>query len=350
MNAIADHFKEQAAFCELFGSPFTARLLERMGADLLAGGPLADLVGAWPTSPRADVLSLRLAGALHHAALSGRDGLLAAAYPAARPDWDMDQVWPAARAYLKREMAQVRAFIQSPPQTNETRRAIALLPGFLELAARFGLPLDLYEIGASAGLNLNWDRFAYRTQDWSWGAGEVVIDTQWSGRPPRLDASLQVRARAACDINPLNVRDAGERLQLRSYIWADQVDRLARFDTAVALALAQDVVVSRASAEIWLEQRLRDRAPGACAVVYHSVFYQYPPKEVREAIAGAIQAAGARATPESPLAWLRFEPESLWEERDIPARFLVDMITWPGGQREKIAIGDPHGRFVEMLP
>lgn len=349
MNAIADHFREQAGFCSLFGSPFTAHLLERMEVDLLAGGPVASLVGAWPTSPRADALSLRLAGALHFAALTGRDNDLSANYPAARPDWDMATLWPIARAYLQRELARVRAFIQSPPQTNETRRAIALLPGFLELGARFRLPLDLYEIGASAGLNLNWDRFAYRTQDWTWGNGGVAIETQWSGQAPRLDAPIAVRSRAACDINPLDVRDNEERQQLRSYVWADQQDRLARFDSAVDLAIAQDVRVTRASAEVWLDQQLRQRAPGACAVVYHSVFFQYPPKDVREAIAAAIKAAGARATPESPLAWLRFEPESLWEERDNPTRFLVDMITWPGGQREKIAVGDPHGRFVEKL-
>jgi hypothetical protein len=64
----------------------------------------------------------------------------------------------------------------------------------------------------------------------------VLIDTEWQGAPPPL-AEINVRRRAGCDLNPLDIRDAAARLQLRSYIWPDQPDRLARFDGAVALAL-----------------------------------------------------------------------------------------------------------------
>jgi hypothetical protein len=72
-QSLLDHFREQAGFCVAFGSPFTARLIEAMARDLEAGGPTAALVGDWPGPPRADAVSLRLAGALHAAALSGRD-------------------------------------------------------------------------------------------------------------------------------------------------------------------------------------------------------------------------------------------------------------------------------------
>jgi hypothetical protein len=346
---ILTHFREQAAFCDLFGSPFTARLLEQMAADLEAGGPVQALVGAWPTPPRPDALSLRLAGALHFAVLSGKDAALAAHYPAAAPNWRMDAVWPLAREFLAREIEWAAQFIQSPPQTNETRRSIGLFVGFAALAQRFGLPLDTYEIGASAGLNLNWDHFAFRTDSWAWGDGDVVIDTAYSGAAPAVDAPIRVVRRAACDINPLDIRDPLKRLQLRAYIWPDQADRLARFDGAVALALARDVRVDAASADVWLAEKLQARAPDACAVIYHSVFYQYPPPAVRDAIKDAIYAAGAQATPQAPLAWLRFEPEALWDRTDIPTRFMIDMITWPGETRTILAAADPHGRMVERL-
>ncbi len=349
MDAILTHFREQAAFCDLFGSPFTARLLEAMARDYEAQGPVHALVGGWPSPPRADALSLRLAGALHFAALSGKDEPLAAQYPAAEPNWRMETVWPIACDFLARENAWVAQFIQSPPQTNETRRSIGLFVGFADLAQRFGLPLDTYEIGASAGLNLNWDSFAFRTDSWAWGAGDVVIDTAFSGAAPPVDAPIRVARRAACDIHPLDIRDPLKRLQLRSYIWPDQADRLARFDGAVALALAHDVRVDAASADVWLAEKLNAREASACAVIYHSVFYQYPPPAVREAIKDAIYAAGARATPDTPLAWLRFEPEALWQSTDIPTRFVIDMITWPGETREILAAADPHGRMVERL-
>ena len=51
--------------------------------------------------------------------------------------------------------------MDSPPQTNEIARSAMLLPGFLAIAREAGLPLDICEIGSSAGLNLLFDRFAY---------------------------------------------------------------------------------------------------------------------------------------------------------------------------------------------
>jgi hypothetical protein len=346
-DRILAHFTEQAGFCALFGSPFTAQLIESMAGDLRAGGPIANLVGDWPTNPRADALALRLAGALHAAALTGRDEKLAALYPAQKPDWRMDEVWPAARAFLARERAWVAHFIRSPPQTNEIRRSIALLAAFLTFAKDWNGPIDMLEIGASAGLNLNWDRFAYRTKAWEWGPeSPVVVDTDWYGPPPPVDAYLEVSHRAACDLNPLDIADPAARLQLKSYVWADQPERLARFDGAVALALANHVRVDRADAAEWIAAKLAARAQDAATVVYHSIFLQYPPRQARAAIAEAIENAGAQVTPETPLAWVRLEPEALLDNVRDSVRMVIDLITWPGGQRRIIGYTDGHARVV----
>jgi hypothetical protein len=349
---LRDHFRQQAGFCDAYGSPFTARLCERMAADLEAGGPTVDLVGAWAGPLLADAVALRVCGALHAAALCGRDPALAAEYPARRPAFQIDAVWTAARAFLERDQAWVAEFIRSPPQTNEVRRSIALLAGFLEFARVHDRAIDLLEIGASAGLNLNWDRFRYRTASWSWGPndGGVLIDTDWQGPPPPLDVVPRVRSRAACDLNPLDIRDAAQRLQLRSYIWADQHERLARFDAAADLAVATGVRVERADAAQWLSQRLAKREPDVATLVYHSVFLQYPPPATRLAIEAVIEAAGALATPQAPLGWLRLEPEAILGGPRDSARFLVELLTWPGAERRVLAITDGHVRSVQVTP
>lgn len=346
------HFIEQAAFCDEFGSPFTARLIEALLADLDAGGPVAALVGDWQGLPRADAVSLRLTGALHDAALTGRSPALAALYPAAMPDWRMEAVWPAARAFLVEEHDWVAAFIKSPPQTNEVRRSIGLLAGFLDIARTFDLPMDTLEIGASAGLNLNWDRFRYETEAWRWGeeTSPVLIDTDWRGGPPALDSHPHVRARAACDQNPLDIRNPRERLRLRSYVWADQAERLARFDGACALALESGTAVERADAAEWLERKLAARATDAVTVVYHSIFLQYPPRETQARIAALIAAAG-KAGP-APLVWLRLEPEAILGGPRDSLRIFIDTVTWNGsgaeGERRLLAETDGHVRSVTM--
>lgn len=350
MEKVLEHFHEQARGCAAYGSPFTAALIACCAEDLRAGGPVADLVGDWPGSPRADALSLRLTGALHAAVLSGRDQELARFYPTPHAPASGDAAWPAARAFLARERDWVAAFLRSPPQTNETRRSIGLLAGFLSLAETFNGPIDTLELGASAGLNLNWDRFAYRTESWSWNdAGSVRIDTDWSGAPPPVDVVPHIRNRSACDQNPLDVSDPAQRLQLKAYIWPDQFDRLVRFDAAADLAIAHGVAVERADAATWLNAKLDARAGDAATVVYHSVFYQYPPRETRAAIRACIETAGAKATAQAPLVWLRFEPEGALGGPPESARFFVDTITWPGGARRVLAETDGHARWMRAM-
>jgi len=261
---IRTHLSEQAEACRQLGSPFTAALCEAMATDMERGGPIADLLGNWPTNPRKDALSLRVCGALHHATLTGAAPALAALYPAANPDWDMQAVWLAAALYLKDNMDAVAAFLHSAPQTNETARSAALLPGFLRLAAQYDLPLNLLELGASAGLNQNWDQFQYETKSWQRaGSSDVIISTDWRGPPPdHLDAKFEISSRAGCDLNPLDIHDEAEVVRLRSYIWPDQSARLARFDAALVLARNMDTQIEKADASEWLAQKLASRPEG----------------------------------------------------------------------------------------
>jgi hypothetical protein len=349
-DRIAAHFREQGAICTAYGSPFTGQLCERFTDDLEAGGPVAALLAGWSSNPRADVIGLRLAGALHAAALSGRDAALAALYPPGNGAWRMDEVWPAAHAFLAREQDWVKSFLQYAPQTNETRRSIALLAAFLSFARGWSGPIDMLEIGASAGLNLNWDKFSYKTSSWSWGAASsVVIDTDWQGPAPPCEIVPHIRGRAACDVNPLDIRDGEQTLRLKSYIWPDQPDRLARFDGALQLALDSTIRVERADAAAWLKERLAARAADAATIVYHSVFLQYPPRDIREAIVAAIREAGAGATAQAPLAWVRMESEAVTDGVDNGLRFVVDLHAWPGGQRRLVAYTDGHVRAVSAV-
>lgn len=156
-----------------------------------------------------------------------------------------------------------------------------------------------------------------------------------------------MRHRAACDLNPLDIGDEAALSRLKSYIWPDQVDRLVRFDGAVALARAAGARVERADAADWLAAKLAARAGDAATIVYHSVFLQYPPREGREAIIAAIRQAGKRATPAAPLAWVRLEPEALTDNVADSLRFVIDLTTWPGGARRVLGYADGHVRAVE---
>ncbi len=346
---ITDHFAEQAKWCAELGSPFTAALLKRFAADFETGGPIVDICGDWATNPRKDALGLRLAGALHHAVLSGQAPDLAALYPASMSDWDMGRVWTVAKAWLGANVDHVRAFIQSPPQTNETRRSIILLPGFLKLAARFQQPLHLLELGASAGLNQNWDRFNYATESWQRsGESNVTIRTDWRAPvPDHLDTDLQIASRAACDLKPVDLSDPDQARRLKCYTWPDQDERLNRLDAAIALAQDAGTQVEQADALSWLTERLANRPASGVTVVYHSVFLIYPPREVITAIMETIRNASATATHQAPLAWLSYESEALFGGDRASPRMRARLETWPSGTVETYAESDGHVTRVE---
>jgi hypothetical protein len=338
-------FREQVRWCATLGSPFTAALLERAARDVEEGGVLADVLSAREWLPT-DAMPLRFAGALRMAAM--RDERLRALYPPAATD--MERIWARASDLMRADRVFFDQVLQSAPQTNETRRAIALLPAFLSVA-NGAAPLHMLELGASAGLNLSWDKFAYETDAWSWpahaAADAPLIDTEWRGPAPAYLGPLNVVSRAGCDLNPMDVGDPGQRTRLAAYIWADQAERIARFERAADLAIRENTRVERADAAAWVNEKLSGKLPAGVTILYHSVVWQYFPEETKARVIAAIEAAGAGADGDHRLAWVRFEHDRvLGMEGDS---YGVDVKTWPGGERKIIARADPHVRWVEMV-
>jgi hypothetical protein len=166
-QTVLDAFDKQIGWCEKLGSPFTARLLTILRDDIAAGGASAEMVLGWPGDPVADALALRMAGALHALALTGSAAALVPCYPpSAAP---VERLRPVVLDVVREHQSAIRAFLVSPPQTNEVGRSGVLVGGFLEIAKETGLPLRCLEIGASAGLNTIWDRYHYRLGAVGWG-------------------------------------------------------------------------------------------------------------------------------------------------------------------------------------
>ncbi len=336
-QAVLAAVRKQIGWCQNLGSPFTAAVLTVLADDLAAGGAMTAAMAAWTGDPVADALPLRLAGALHALVLNGACPGLAACYPPA----DAAGLDGAVRSAMAEHHRFVAAFIASPPQTNEVGRSGVLLGGFLQVAAATGLPLRLLEIGASAGLNLFWDRYRYDLGGFEWGdpASPLRLAPAWDGPPPP-SAPIRVAERRGCDVAPIDLQDAAQRLRLRAYVWADQTERLARLDQAIAIAARCAERVEQADAAEWTAARLREPGEGQVTVLYHSIMWQYMPEATRAAIQHQILQAGGAATAAAPLAWLRFEPER------ADMRPALTLTLWPGGQSHGLASAHAHGSSV----
>lgn len=338
-------WQRQIAWCDANGSPFTARVLEAAWADRERGGALAALLPSWPGDPGVDAVPLRLAGALHALALSGRDPALAALYPPLRAAFDAERGPIAIANALARHRALVAEYLAVAPQTNEIGRSAVLLPGFATIARETVLPLHTLEIGSSAGLNQLWHRYRYTLGDRTWGdaESEVHIRTEWQGAMPTLPEPIVIANQAACDIAPIDLAAEGAALCLMSYVWPDQRERLERLRAAIALAQRLHLHVDASDALPWVQARLATPRPGVATVLYHSVMWQYMPQATRDGLHSAIAAAGERATAQAPLAWLAFEPPA------ADARMLLELTLWPPGERRVLAEAHPHGRWIRWL-
>lgn len=340
--AVRDAFRAQIKAANALGSPFVARIsrlaAERLNHDTEVGRALLDWAG--DASINNDLVPARLAGCLHALVLSGRDDALKALYPP--HETDDDTLWEAIINAFEQHSDFILQRLQSAPQTNEIRRCNALLPGFLTIADLFGKPLDLLEVGASAGLNLQWDRYHYDLGGFEWGdpASPVHLKPDWQGPPPP-DAEITIASRLGCDLNPLDVTSAEDRLRLKSYVWADQPDRMQRLDAALMLAAGNPPPVERADALEWLPRELVKPPTGAVRVVYHSIAWQYLPAALRASGEATIAEAGKRATKDQPLARLQMEAD------DNPDGATISLQIWPTGEIRELGRVDFHGRWVK---
>src|SRR5262245_4555569 len=238
----------QVPWCRDLGSQLYAHLLERSAADCEAGGPAWDVLAGHEDMPLGDALPIRFVGAVHRLVLRGEAPELARHYPSAGGAYRAgDDPWPAFRALLAARSADLRALLPRPVQTNETARTACLLGGFATVARESGLPLRLFEVGASAGLNLRFDRFRYESAGFAWGDPHAAVRLRdiFEGPPPEVPAQLPVAERRGCDASPLDPGREEDRLTLRSFLWPDQLERRARLDAAFEIAARVPARVER---------------------------------------------------------------------------------------------------------
>jgi hypothetical protein len=339
---LTEAFRDQAISCTALGSPFMGRLFNMLADHWPGESALGQRMAAFSgdIGPSGASLPLRIGSGLHALVLSGRAPELVAVFPP----------HTVPEAALRR--AVVSAFtahetflldwVESPPQTNEVRRSAALLAGAAVMASRWPLPVWLSELGASGGLNLFWDRFAMTLPGARLGATEPVLtlSPDWRGPLPPLTLP-RVAARAGVDLNPLDPSSPDDLLRLTAYLWADQPDRLALTRAAASVV---DAPVERGDAIDWLDKRLKAAPADHIHLIQHTVAWQYFPDAAQMRGRALIEAAGAEATEDRPIAWLSMETDG--DTRSARGAALT-LRLWPGKQTLALGRADFHGRWIE---
>jgi hypothetical protein len=342
-----DALRRQSTACAALGSSLYADLLDGLALDYEGRGITWRLLADRPERALHDAVPLRLLGAVHRIVLRGDAPALAARYPSAGGDGRPVDVADVL-AVLETHAQEIATELGTAVQTNEVARCALLVVGFTALARESGLPLRLLEVGASAGLNLNWDRYWYDTGSSRTGDPTSAVRFDATTEPPAwaeavdVSGDAQVAEARGCDASPLDPTEPSDRRRLLSFVWPDQLARFARLQAALEIAATHPPTVEEADAGEWIARALDVPAPGTCTVVYHSIVWQYLGEDSRALLRAALRQAGSVATPERPLAWLRMEPAG-------PVTDLR-VTTWPGSIQRTLAHGGYHGQGVRSGP
>jgi hypothetical protein len=183
--------------------------------------------------------------AVHFLLLNGASHPIAEYFPDIHPEPPYLEagIYPLFRDFCFQHQDEIKKLITTyHVQTNEVRRCACLLPAFGIAAAKAqGRPLAFVEIGASAGLNLFWDRYGY-----DYGNGtiygnrispvQLTCTVRGEIRPPFPETFPQIISRIGIDLNPIDVWDPSAVNWLKAFIWPEHTVRFELLHRAIEIA------------------------------------------------------------------------------------------------------------------
>ncbi len=246
-------------------------------------------------------------------------------------------------------------------QTNEARRSALLRPGF-GLATRLlgGRPVGLVELGSSAGLLLLPDRYAYRYGDARYGRTDagpaLTMECEVrEGTPTDLDREPVIADRVGIDLHPIGADDPDAADWLRSCVWPEHTDRLARLDAALAEAAAvrPRMVAGDMVGKLGEVLSTVDAVP----LVFASNAVTYLPSAHQAELVALLATECARrdlavVLNEPASSGLRLFAQDSPEPDRTDAVTVPTVVTWVAGRRSVTALGrsGPHGQWLSWAP
>jgi hypothetical protein len=241
-------------------------------------------------------------------------------------------------------------------QTNEVGRCVALLPCLATVADTARQPLAVLEVGASAGLNLLFDRYRY-----VFGPGcdtgpedsEVVLRPRLkSDRRPPLSVPV-VSWRRGLDRQPVDVTDDDAIRWLRSCIWPEQRWRIQLFDRAAAVARRDPPTLVTGDVFDTLPSVVHGAPPETALCVVHTAFLSYVTDHPRFA------ELLSELAEERPLWWVSGEGTGLVPQLPAPPAetpgdaisFLYGVVPLgiPGEAPRTLARAGSHGAWLDWF-
>jgi hypothetical protein len=346
---MADRALVRRSFQDPFGFT-TSPLYQSLSQVVAASDWLLDLAGQ---APPGQVPTYLFFGAVHQLLLRGVEHPLGRYFPSvvgtdALPP---DEAGPALLSFCRQYHQQLADVISTRlVQTNDVQRSLALRVGLSLIGRRVHRPVHVVEVGASAGLNLRFERYGYQVAGRRFGDRtspvQVVADQVGPAPVPDLDRIPPVASVRGVDLNPLDATDPDARSWLEALVWPENHRQRQLLDAAIDLVRTDQPTVLAGDAVDVLPQLSRTLPSGEPRVAFQIATRIHVPAQRRQRFDDAITTLGETG----PLwaIWLDELPEP--DPRPNPARAGGALyLATPDGDPTVIAVVDGHVTWVEML-
>ncbi len=298
-----------------------------------------------PGQPMANIIL----ASVHYLLLRGDQHPLRKFYPNLNGGHSLSEdAFPLFKDFVETHLAELVPLIaKGVTNTNEVARCSTLHAGFRAVAKEAGEPLNLIEIGPSAGLNMIWDsyrvRYAHDAEAFFVGPDNapLTLNCEIRGeKMPPLGRAPKIASRVGLELNPVDLSDPHWRDWLKALVWPDQVGRFARLQKAIDIRLQHKLDVRAGNALTLLPDALAQIPEDQAVCVYHTyVTYQFS-DAMREALDNILIVAALRR----PI-WRISAEGSLASPGDAP----LTLRHYHDGTRAKrqLALCHPHGAWIE---
>jgi len=252
------------------------------------------------------------------------------------------QDWTHFHALIEDNWLAIEAVIQARrTQTNEPARCATLLP----LLAQLPQPLALLEVGASAGLCLLPDKYAYdygrrRVEPTAPSADTPLFHCEANDVTPLPKKNIEVAWRAGLDLSPLSVARDDDRRWLQALVWPGEGERGILLDKAIAVARRDPPRVVAGDLRHDLTA-LAATAPGdATLVIFHTAVLAYVSEASdRRAFAKTVRDLGAQ--------WVSNESARLFDGPELTERLGGRFVLTLNGVPK--AYTEAHGTAIDWI-
>jgi hypothetical protein len=206
------------------------------------------------------------------------------------------EAWPHFRRFCLEHREELIGLLRSRPvQMTYVDRCRALLPPLCVVAEEAGEPLNLIEIGCSAGVLLTFDRYAYEFRE-----GERIgpadapflLKGELAGGP-RLRMP-RIGSRTGIDLNLIDPHSEQDRRWMLATCFPELLIQQAELAQAMDIVAGTDIRWMEGDALVHLPTALADTPDPVC--VYHSACLFYWPPDAKAALDQLLREASNRRT------------------------------------------------------